>query len=514
MTIKDIAKKALNEFKSSGYIFTPKEYEEKFCKIAKQYNVIVEDCNKVAKYIAKLDAKYKAIANNYNIKNLDELIVFLINYLNREDVTKEKENIEEIFRYAKRALDVIAILPIITSQKIAIKHLDFLKPYMEKEEWNKLREEWLEFLDRFDDTVVKKGARIAGIRSNDALEVIDALIEKMQEGEDYTKLVDSIVFALTPSYAPQMSDEIAMLKKQVKENPDIIVTPAFAEDLKTLTEKRIKLDKAELKKKLKDIDQIAERLSIKILRILQKTDGSSQEIKEIKEELQNWRHEEDFESVKDKLLKIAISLDKELGEFSKEMKKENDEIEMLKAKIRSLEDKVKKLSTEARTDFLTNVPNKKALEEELEKQEAAYQRYKTNYSVAFFDIDFFKKINDTYGHEAGDVILKSFALLIKRYIRDVDLVGRYGGEEFVVVLPNTDLKGAYKFAEKLRSIVEKTKFLYKKTRINVTVSGGVAERNEVNSKEEVLKLADDRLYIAKKTGRNKICDNRCDKVES
>jgi len=512
MTLKDIAKKTLAYFKDKGYVFTPQEYEEVFCKFAKQLGIIVEDCNKVAKYIAKLDKKYQVIAKNYNIKNLDELILFLTNYLNRENADKEKENLNQLFLYTKRALDVIAILPIIKSKNIAIKHLDFLKPYMEKEEFEKLRTEWIEFLDEFDDSVVKKGARVAGIHSKDALEIIDALIKKVENNEiDLSHLVDAIIYTLTPSYAPFMSDEIAALKKQIKNDPNIILTKAFADDLVFLTNKRIKLDKEELKRKLKDLDQIAERLSIKILKVLQKSGDSSTEIKNIKVELQNWRHgEEDFETIKEKLLIIATSLDREIDEFVTEVKKEDEEIRKLKEKIHSLEKKVKKLSKEVKTDFLTNIANKKALEEEIKKQESAFKRYGTNYSVVFFDIDHFKNINDTYGHDAGDVILKSLGLLFRRYARDIDMIGRFGGEEFVAILPNTDKKGAYKFAEKLRQIIQKTKFMYKKTRINVTVSAGVASRNEVNSDEELLKKADERLYLAKRHGRNKVCaEDKC-----
>ena len=91
---KDIAKKALSHFKQSGYVFTPDEYKKVFCQEAKRAKVIIQDCNKVAEYITKLDKKYQLIAKNYNIKNVDELIIFLINYLNREDAGKEKENLE------------------------------------------------------------------------------------------------------------------------------------------------------------------------------------------------------------------------------------------------------------------------------------------------------------------------------------------------------------------------------------------------------------------------------------
>jgi len=513
MKIKDIARQTLLTFKDNGYIFTPKEYEEIFCKLAKKHKIIIEDCNKVSKFLSKLDKKYQAIAKNYNIKNLDELIVFLINYLNRQSPDKEKENVEQLFLYTKRALDVIAILPIIKSQKIAIKHLDFLKPHMSIEEWEKLRSEWIDFLDSFDDSVIKKASRIVGNESKDALKVIEILIQKLQNQEvDVSHLVDNIIYTLTPSYAPFMSDEIANLKKQLKINPNIILTPAFAEDLRFLTDKRIRIDKEEVKRKLRDLDQIAERLSIKILKILNKSGDSSNEIKNIKIELQSWRRneEENFDSIKEKLLNIATSLDKEIDDFVFEMKKEDEEVDRLKEVIKNLEKKVKKLSKEVKTDFLTNIANKKALEDELKKQENVYKRYKTNYSIVFFDIDHFKNINDTYGHDAGDVILKSLGLLFRRYARDIDMIGRFGGEEFVAILPNTNKNGAYNFAEKLRVIISKTKFMYKKTRIYVTVSAGVACRNEVNSSKEVLKKADERLYLAKQNGRNRVCaEDKC-----
>jgi diguanylate cyclase len=506
MNINEIAKEALLKFKSKGYVFTPGEYEEEFCKVAKKHKVIVEDCNKISKYIAKLDKKYQVIAKNYNIRNLDELILFLINYLNRINPQKEKQSLEELFLYTKRVLDVIVVLPFAKSRHIAIKHLDFLNPNLTKKEFSKLREEWIDFLDKFDDRVIQKAKHITGIESEDCIEITEALLEKLEEMPKLDFLVDSIIYTLTPSYAPFMNDEIAMIKRQLKNDSSFIYTKAFAEDLKILTNKRIKLDKEELKRKIKDLDKIAERLSIKILKILKKTDDSSNEIKNITVEIQNWRHDaENFETIKQKLINIAKSIDGELNNFHCEIKKEDEEIKKLKEKIKYLEGKVHKLSNEVKTDYLTNISNKKAIEDELKKQESAYNRYNTNYSVVFFDIDHFKNVNDTYGHDAGDVILKSLGLLFKRYARDIDMIGRFGGEEFVAILPNTDKNGAYTFAEKIKEIVQKTKFMYKNTRIPVTISGGVAERKEVSSKEEVLKKADKRLYLAKNSERNRIC---------
>ncbi len=121
-----------------------------------------------------------------------------------------------------------------------------------------------------------------------------------------------------------------------------------------------------------------------------------------------------------------------------------------------------------------------------------------------FDIDHFKSVNDTYGHDAGDVILSSFGKMLRRYSREVDFVGRWGGEEFLVVLPKTGREGAVRFAEKLREVVSKSKFMYKDVRIPITISGGIADRKSSQDMEDMLKRADENLYFAKESGRNKI----------
>ncbi len=514
MTIKEVAKKALAKFKGSGYIFSPDEYYKAFCEEAKKAKIIIEDCNKVSKFLEKLDKRYKTIALNYRIQNLDEFIIFLINQLNRENPTKEKETLESLFLYTKRALDVIAVLPILKSKQIALKHLDILKPTLSKEEFNRLRNEWIDFLSTFDDKLIKKASIISGAKSEDVFKILDKLLQKFEQStpEVSEYFIDTLINTLTPSYAPFMNDDIVELRKQIKSNPSFIFSQSFIKEIDFLTKKRIKLDKDELKKKLKDLDQIAERVSVKILNILTTSNNSSEKIKDISIEIQNWRHSDkfNFENLKEKLLTIAKSLDKEINSFSFSIKKEEEEIEKLRKRIAYLEGKVKELSEEVKTDFLTNVATKKALIEELKKQDSAYKRYKAIYSIVFFDIDFFKKVNDTYGHDAGDIILKSLGILFNRYARDVDTIGRFGGEEFVAILPHTQKEGAYKFAEKIRKIVEKTKFMYKKTRINITISSGVASRDEVNDYEELLKLADERLYLAKKNGRNRVCaDDKC-----
>ena len=127
-----------------------------------------------------------------------------------------------------------------------------------------------------------------------------------------------------------------------------------------------------------------------------------------------------------------------------------------------------------------------------------------DFAIVMCDIDNFKKINDTDGHEAGDVILSAVAQVLKKNARKVDFVGRYGGEEFVILLPSTSLKDGVRFGEKLRSMIENFKFIYKNERIKVTISSGVATRSANLSDTMTLEGADKMLYLSKEGGRNQV----------
>jgi diguanylate cyclase len=502
-TIAQISKKALANFKNKNYIFTPEEYEKVFCQEAKKANIIFEDCNKVARLVQKLDKKYQKILANYRINTLSELVLFLINNLNRENIDEEKEFANELLTYTKRVLQVIDMFPS-KAKYIASKHIDLLTPYLKPDEIAKIRNEWLDFMTNYDDKNFKMYKKRCNLNDDDVLEMLPKLEKCLAKDEDFSELVDAIIFSLTPSYAHFMDDEVAILNKQLKQNPSLITSANMADEIKILTKKRIQKDKNELKKKFVDIDKIAETLSRKIISLLKNSNVSKEEIRVISKDLEKVNTSDKFEIVKEKLVKITVGLDEEIKKFTTDLEKDNEEVKVLRKKIEILEKQLKEAKKEAKTDALTNMLNKKTLNDELQKQEGFFKRFKRSYSVIFFDIDHFKNVNDTYGHEAGDVILKNIGLILNRYSRDIDIVGRFGGEEFIIIAPETDKKGAYIFADKIRKIIEKTKFMYKKTRIKITISAGVAERKETNSTDETVELADKRLYKAKNSGRNRV----------
>ncbi|MBU0991192.1 MAG: GGDEF domain-containing protein [Proteobacteria bacterium] len=156
-------------------------------------------------------------------------------------------------------------------------------------------------------------------------------------------------------------------------------------------------------------------------------------------------------------------------------------------------------------DGLTGVYNRKFFETRLREEFERYKRYNTNFSLVMQDIDFFKKVNDNFGHLAGDYILKSFASTIISRIRGADIIARYGGEEFCCLLPETSIQSAQTLAEHIRKKIEGMAFDYEGIKIQITVSQGVAEPNtRMSTPDNILKLADSALYEAKKTGRNKV----------
>ena len=152
-------------------------------------------------------------------------------------------------------------------------------------------------------------------------------------------------------------------------------------------------------------------------------------------------------------------------------------------------------------DGLTGLLNYRAFEEALSSEQDRAVRYGTTFSIMMIDVDWFKRINDGYGHQIGDVVLRTLADRITGCVRKSDHVFRYGGEEFVILLPHTGIQKAERLAERIRYIVEKTDFI---GGLKITVSAGISEYSAGTAPGELLELADRGLYLAKKKGRNRV----------
>ncbi|MDH3342347.1 MAG: GGDEF domain-containing protein [Gammaproteobacteria bacterium] len=173
-----------------------------------------------------------------------------------------------------------------------------------------------------------------------------------------------------------------------------------------------------------------------------------------------------------------------------------------------LEKKVKERTAEidllSKTDKLTSLANRMYLDEQLEREFKRASRHNRDLVFLVFDLDHFKRVNDTHGHLGGDAVLREVGKRLKRSLRQTDFVGRYGGEEFVVILPETPLKDALPIAENLRKLIEDTPVIFEQNELQINASIGVADfRPDIHKKfEDIFALSDDALYYSKKNGRN------------
>jgi len=186
-----------------------------------------------------------------------------------------------------------------------------------------------------------------------------------------------------------------------------------------------------------------------------------------------------------------------------ELSAKKEELSEANGKLSEANDKLWRISL---TDGLTDIDNRRCLEDRLHEMWQHSMRLHEPIALIMCDIDKFKSVNDNFGHQAGDSVLKEVAQLLKGEAREIDRVGRYGGEEFLLILPGTVLDAAVTFAERLREKVDRHTFTYSGGTLTRTISCGVAAAPHplVKDQEGLLRAADDALYVAKETGRNRV----------
>ena len=507
--INDIIKDSIKRMQEHKITFTPANYSEIFCQVAKEKGFILEDCMKLEKYIEKLDTVLKREIKNFKVKNLDELFMFLSSRIQRSLKSDSSEVLEALYLLTKRVLQSISVLHNKKAKDLADYSLEKLKTKNDIKSINELKDKWFDFLTSYDDSFLNKIDGFCKTDKSDLEKFVNGIIKCLSSNNDkeiYKKLAPLVIATLAPSIASNVDDDLAAISYELRNSPEILATDSIQDDIKKMIKKRVELDKRELKKKFSEVDKILVEIEKRLLFLINTSSKSNKNVIKVRNELKDINFKADsFEVIQTKLIKIADSLELETRTLNEKMLQNQEMIKKLKLRNEKLEHALALAKQESKEDFLTKLASRRALDDELKKVEEAYKRYKIDYSLCFVDIDHFKTINDTYGHDAGDIVLSALGKILKRFTRDVDFVGRYGGEEFLIILPSSGLENAIEFAKKIKDIIANFKFIYKNERIDVKVSIGVSERKINDSLEATIKKADEMLYRAKKEGRNRVC---------
>ena len=359
----------------------------------------------------------------------------------------------------------------------------------------------LVYLDEIEKEEVKQN-------NIDLPEKLIPLLLKRVRPQNVQQLAILIKQSVLPSICPKTDDEIDQLFSKIEKEPDLLFKKEIQERIEDFINKRFERDKRIVIERTSDISKLVLLIEEYLNEAISSNGSGSKNVLSIKERIESISIKEDgleaLTKLQNELIYAASSIEKEMNTVTNKLQTGRTKVQELEEKVNTLEAELSRTKTENMRDHLTGLLTRRAFSDEIKKIESAYERIKTQYAIIFFDLDHFKRLNDTYGHECGDVVLSTFGKILNKSIRDHDIVGRYGGEEFVAIIHFNLNRELLQFLKRIKTIVTENSFLYKDKKIKVTFSAGVAIRSSYDTYENTLQKADMLLYQAKENGRNKI----------
>jgi diguanylate cyclase (GGDEF)-like protein len=342
----------------------------------------------------------------------------------------------------------------------------------------------------------------------DSPEKLIPLLLKRVNSKNVQRLANLIKRSLLPSICPEIDEEIDQLFSKIENNNTLLFDKNIQDKIEDFINKRFERDKLIVIERTSDISKLVVLMEEYLNEAISSNGSGSKNVLNIKEKIEaisiNENGLETLTKLQNELINAASSIEKEMNNVTNKLQSGKTKVQELEEKVKTLEDELSKTKIENMKDHLTGLLTRRAFSEEVKRIESAYDRIKTQYAVVFFDLDHFKKLNDTYGHECGDVVLSTFSKILNKSVREHDIVGRYGGEEFVAIIHFNLNRELLQFLKRIKTIVTENSFLYKDKKIKVTFSAGVTIRNNYETFENTLQKADMLLYEAKENGRNKI----------
>lgn len=254
-------------------------------------------------------------------------------------------------------------------------------------------------------------------------------------------------------------------------------------------------------------DEMRKMLATFIERLAQMTDSTSayhDNMEESARRLENAKSIEEISPVLKSVIGATRAIADEVRSARDELREMREKVSASEAEIAKLHAELNTASTQARHDALTGALNRKGLDEALQRELADVRRKQTPLCVSLLDLDNFKKLNDSKGHEAGDAALNHLVMVTRECMRGQDTLARYGGEEFVILMPDTTLEDGVNAMTRLQRALTRRYFLAGGEKILITFSAGVAQFEAGESPEDAIKRADQAMYLAKRQGKNRV----------
>ena len=395
---------------------------------------------------ADLDSLREKTRRIENKKDLQQLVKGIAALISSGSAIRNTESLEEEKQpeFIDQSLSINEIL---------IQLLERLDLPEDLEEYAAgLKEDWAKGIE--EDEVVK------------ALESIADLVIKMRTRIEHEKNDFQ-------DFLKQVTEKLQMLDQHIQDN---------AEDQKTIFD--------ENKKFSDDVDGEVEKIQTDVEEAVDLTDlktSIAMKLSKITEHVETFRSTEETRK---------LQMEIRVGELA-------SKVHQLETESKGLQERLIEEQKNALQDALTQLPNRLAWNQRMEYEFSRWNRYQSALVIVIWDIDDFKKVNDTYGHKAGDKVLSTIATLLKDRVRDTDFIARFGGEEFVMLLPETEVAQAQAVVEKLRKAVEECEFHHGERRVEITVSGGMTQFKKGDTPEMAFERADQFLYKAKGSGKNR-----------
>jgi len=307
-------------------------------------------------------------------------------------------------------------------------------------------------------------------------DLIPLLLNRISKND--LKNISSVLSqSLQPSISINLDDDLRKFSIKIGDSPELLLENDIQEEIKKFIEKRISLDKNELNKKAKEIAQVITAMTKFLAEAIDTNTKGTSNISEIAKDIESLdtTNLEQLSLMQAKLVNAAKSIETAMMKNTSSLKNGQNKVQILEEKINKLEKELEASKKESEFDHLTGVLTRRAYDRYAQKIDDNYNRNNIDYAIVFFDIDHFKKVNDTYGHDAGDKVLVELAKTMVNCVRESDFVVRFGGEEFIIILQNVkDELGILKVAEKIREVFADTKINVNGKTLIKTVSIGVA----------------------------------------